>query len=593
MSNRGSGIGALVWLACDTLARKMIQRILLGCAVLTVGASIGFSQTAGKCTSLTSIDASSLPNHTTAIVSAVAKGPSEAVTGRGGRGGVPALPAHCEIKGKLNDRTGANGQHYAIDFHMRLPDAWNGKFFFEGGGGSNGNIGEALGNLQGQQTTNALVLGYAVVSQDSGHDNAVNNDPKLNGSQTFGFDEQARLDFGYNSYDQVTQTAKAIIRNYYGKAPERSYYVGCSEGGREAMMMSQRFPDYFDGILACSPGFRLPKAAVAEAWDTQAFAAVPKTAGLNDPNGVPFVNKALSDDDLTLVMKAVLTACDKLDGLEDGLIANFAACKPAIVKKQLATITCATSKQNSCLSSVQVSALEKVFDGAKNSKGQSLYSDWAWDAGIGNAGWRIWKLGMFNAPANSSINATLGSGAVSAIFSTPPVPEPASGAAPVEYLLKFDFDRDASKIFAETPAYPVPAWDFMRADSTDLSGFQKHGGKLLITHGVSDPIFSVNDTISWVNEIGKKYKNKASDFVRFFAVPGMNHCGGGPSTDRYDAFNALVSWVEKGSAPDVIVAAAGPGTPWPGRTRPLCAYPAYARYKGTGNIEDAGSFACK
>jgi hypothetical protein len=127
---------------------------------------------------------------------------------------------------------------------MRLPSQWNGKFFFEGGGGSNGNAGEALGNLQGQQTTNALVLGYAVVSQDSGHDNATNNDPKLNGSQTFGFDEQARLDFGYNSYDQVTQAAKALIKLYYGKGPERSYYLGCSEGGREAMMMSQRFPDY-------------------------------------------------------------------------------------------------------------------------------------------------------------------------------------------------------------------------------------------------------------------------------------------------------------------------------------------------------------
>jgi hypothetical protein len=584
---------ALVCPVCDTLARKMIQRILLGCVALTVGASVGLAQTSGKCASVTSLDASSLPNHTAAIVSAVAKGPSEAVAGRGGRGGVPALPAHCEIKGKLNDRTGANGQHYAINFHMRLPDAWNGKFFFEGGGGSNGNIGDALGNLQGQQTTNALVLGYAVVSQDSGHDNAVNNDPKLNGSQTFGFDEQARLDFGYNSYDQVTQTAKAIIRTYYGKAPDRSYYVGCSEGGREAMMMSQRFPEYFDGILACSPGFRLPKAAVAEAWDTQALSAVPRAAGLNDPNGEPFINKGFSDDDLTLVAKAVLTACDKLDGLEDGLIANFPACKPAIVKKQLATITCASTKQSSCLSSVQVTALEKVFDGAKNSKGQSLYSDWSWDAGIGNPGWRIWKLGMFNAPANSSINATLGSGAVSAMFSTPPVPEPSSGAAPLEYLLKFDFDKDAPKIFVETPAYPVPAWDFMRADSTDLSGFQKRGGKLLITHGVSDPIFSVNDTISWVNEIGRKYKNKATDFVRFFAVPGMNHCSGGPSTDRYDAFNALVGWVEKGSAPNTIVATAGPGTPWPGRTRPLCSYPAYPHYKGTGNIEDAGSFVCK
>src|SRR6185369_10431552 len=114
---------------------------------------------------------------------------------------------------KMNERTGANGQRYAIKFHLRLPSAWNGKFFFEGGGGSNGNLGNAIGNLQGGQRNNALGLGYAVVSQDSGHDNNINNDPNLNGNSVFAFDNQARHDIGYNSYDQVTQAAKALIRN--------------------------------------------------------------------------------------------------------------------------------------------------------------------------------------------------------------------------------------------------------------------------------------------------------------------------------------------------------------------------------------------
>jgi feruloyl esterase len=508
-----------------------------------------------------------------------------------GRSAVPILPAHCDVRGKMNERTGANGQHYAINFHMRLPVEWNGRFFFEGGGGSNGNVGEALGNLQGQQPTNALVLGYAVVSQDSGHDNATNNDPKLNGAQTFGFDEQARLDFGYNSYDVVTQAAKALIKTYYGKSPERSYYVGCSEGGREAMMMSQRFPDYYDGILACSPGFKLPKAAVAEAWDTQAFAEVAKTSGINDPNGEPFLNKTFTHEDLALIARTILAACDKLDGLEDGIIANFRACKP-----QLAGLTCKGAngtKEAGCLTPAQIAALEKVYAGPKNSKGEALYADWAWDAGIGNAGWRIWKLGMYGARANSGINATLGSGAISALFTTPPTAVASSGAEPVEYLLKFSFDTDAAKIFAESGTYSKSAWDFMMASSTDLSAFRKHGGKLLITHGVSDPVFSVNDTIAWVDEVGRLNKGKASDFVRFFAVPGMNHCGGGPSTDRYDAFNALVAWVENKRAPDKIIATAGPMTPWPGRTRPLCLYPAYAHYKGAGSIEDAGNFVCR
>jgi pimeloyl-ACP methyl ester carboxylesterase len=572
----------------------MPRQSLFFAGLMLLLSSAAFSQVTDQmCTALTALSASALPNQTTVITSAVSKSVSAAVGNPGGRGSVPALPAHCEIKGKMNDRTGANGQHYAINFHMRLPVMWNNKFFFEGGGGSNGNIGDALGNLQGQQPTVALALGYAVVSQDSGHDNAVNNDPKLNGTQTFGFDEQARLDFGYNSYDQVAQAAKAIIKAHYGKAPERSYYVGCSEGGREAMMMSQRFPDYFDGILACSPGFKLPKAAIAEAWDTQALAAVPKAAGVNDPNGVPFVNKGFTDDDLTLVARAVLAACDKLDGLEDGIVANFSGCKATLVKKQLATITCPAAKQSGCLTALQIAALEKVFDGPKNSQGQPLYSDWAWDTGIGNPGWRVWKLGMFNAPANSSINATLGSGAISAIFTTPPTPEPSSGAAPVEYLLNFNFDKDASKIFAETAGFAKASWEFMRADSTDLSAFHKHGGKLLVTHGVSDPVFSINDTIAWWNEVNKKNKGKAADFVRFFAVPGMTHCGGGPSTDRYDAFDALVTWVEKKTAPDSILATAGAATPWPNRTRPLCAYPAYPHYKGSGSTEDAASFFCK
>src|SRR6266567_3981409 len=156
------------------------------------------------------------------------------------------------------------------------------------------------------------------------------------------------------------------------------------------MMMSQRFPDYYDGILACSPGFKLPKAAVAEAWDTQAFAEVAKASGLVDPSGEPFLNKTFTDQDLALASAAILAACDNLDGLEDGIINNFTACRSAIVKPKLAG-----------LSAPQITALEKVFSGAKNSKGESLYSDWAWDTGVGgklgpayNQGWRVWKLGV-------------------------------------------------------------------------------------------------------------------------------------------------------------------------------------------------------
>jgi feruloyl esterase len=160
-------------------------------------------------------------------------------------------------------------------------------------------------------------------------------------------------------------------------------------------------------------------------------------------------------------------------------------------------------------------------------------------------------------------------------------------------LLNVNFESDAARIYAESGKYTKSSWDFMMASSTDLSAFKNHGGKLLIAHGASDPVFSINDTISWWNEVNKLNGGAASDFVRMFAVPGMNHCAGGPATDQFDAFGALVNWVEKGSAPEKIVATAGPNTPWPGRTRPLCLYPKFAHYSGTGSLEEAGNFVCR
>ena len=565
--------------------RLRILFVLVSTLPLCIGQNI-----AAKCPGLTAT--AGLPNPTTVINSAVLN------AARGAQGKAPASPEHCEVQGRINERTGVNSQHYAIRFHLRLPTEWNGKFFFEGGGGSNGNLGNALGNLQGQQRGNALGMGFAVVSTDSGHDNAVNNDPNRNGTVTFGFDPQARRDFGYNSYDQVAQTAKAIVRAYYGRAPERSYYVGCSEGGREAMMMSQRFPGYFDGILACSPGFKLPKAALfGHAADAQALAEVAKAAGIFDRFGQPLLNKTFTDEDLDLAAQAILAACDSLDGLEDGIIDNFPACAPA---PKLTALTCKGPKRNTCLSAAQVAALQKIYAGPKNSKGELLYADWAWDRGLGgkigetyNQGWRSWKLGAYDAAANASIISTLGSSAASAVFVTPPVAVASSGAAPMAYLLGVDFERDAPKLYAKSGEFTESAWAFMMASSTDLSAFKNHGGKLLIVHGVSDPVFSINDTISWWNDVNRANNGEASSFARLFAVPGMNHCAGGPATDQFDAFTALVNWVEKNTAPDRIVATAGPNTPWPGRTRPLCAYPKQARYKGSGSIEDAGNFVCQ
>ncbi len=560
--------------------------LVLGGVVL---AHTALGQDAQKCATLTSATPTMVAGSTTVIRSAVLNAAKA------------ATPEHCEVIGNINDRTGMYSQHYAIKFHLRMPTSWNARFFFEGGGGTNGNLGAAMGNLQGQQRTNALALGYAVVSQDSGHDNAVNTDPNRNGGVAFGFDEQARLDFGYHSYDVVTRAAKSLVATYYGKAPERSYFVGCSEGGREGMMMSQRFPDYFDGILACAPGFNLPKAALfGHSWDVQSLSGVAKTAGIYDRFGEPLLNKTFTDEDLDLAAQAILSACDALDGLADGVIDNFSGCTTEVVAPKMAAITCKGPKRNSCISAAQVAALQKLYAGARDSKGELLYSDWAWDRGIGgkigdtyNQGWRMWKMGQYDVPANSGIIETMGSSAASGLFVTPPVQVATAGAGAVAYLMGIDYEKDPAKLDAKSGEYTEAVSAFMKANSTDLSAFKAHGGKLVIVQGVSDPVFSIQDTIRWWNTVNRNDNSSASDFVRLFAVPGMNHCAGGPSTDQFDAFSAMVNWVEKSSAPDQIVATAGAGSPWPGRTRPLCVYPMQSRYKGSGSVEEAANFICR
>jgi hypothetical protein len=312
------------------------------------------------------------------------------------------LPAHCEVLGAINERTGADGQRYAIKFHLRLPTAWNQRFFYSGGGGTDGNLGNADAPQLGQ--------GYAVVSTDSGHDNATNTSA-LASSFQFAFDPQARSDYGYNGPARVTNAAKAITERFYGKKPKYAYFQGCSEGGREGLMLSQRYPTLFDGIVSGNPGMDLPKAAVAEAWDSQAFAAA---ARASTPFGNPDLATAFTNDELAIVGDAILEQCDAQDGLVDGMVFNPQACHfdPATLGPA------GTGK----LSHAQVGALEKVFDGARNSRGKALYAGWYWDPGIAAGGWRVWKLGPLipTLPGNTSLNLTLGGGALPFIFTTPP-----------------------------------------------------------------------------------------------------------------------------------------------------------------------------
>jgi feruloyl esterase len=546
--------------------------------------------TAAQCAALTRLTDGQLGVGTARIASAtivVAKAPSA------GWGSVTSdgMPAHCDISGVIRERTGAYGQHYAVRFRLRLPANWNGRFLFQGGGGTNGIVGNALGpvmpNVPGQP--NALERGFAVVSTDTGHDNVLNFDQKRGGIMAFGHDYPARLELAERSLDSVATVAKHVIAAYFGRAPARSYVVGCSNGGFEGMVFAQRFPDQFDGIVSGAPAFAVPKAALAAAWQTQIFARLAEREQRLTPAGLPNLASALSPADLGVVAGAIMKACDGRDGVEDGLIQDFAACTTDRVRPAFATIICANGRTTGCVTPDQIAALTRAFEGPVDGAGKPIYAEFPWDGVVATPTWRMWKLNDGDHPA---YNVALMTAGLAGAFMTPPHALDASPDAALRYSLAFDFSRDADGIYATTADFSRSSWDMMAAQSLDLSRFRARGGKMIVFHGSGDPVFSLNDTARWWRGLDKAEGGHAAAYVRFFAVPGMGHCGSGNATDEFDPLTTLVDWVEQGRAPDRIVAAAGKETPWPGRTRPLCLYPRIARYEH-GDAERAESFACE
>jgi hypothetical protein len=485
------------------------------------------------------------------------------------------LPQHCLVQGKIDPYNGIDNKPYAIGFEVRLPSAWNRRFFFQGGSFTDGVLQPAFGRFSVSTATNALTLGYAVASTDGGHISEA--DPAIGGA-VFGVDPQARLNFGYNAVDRTTVVSKKLIEEAYGKEPSKSYFVGCSNGGRQAMVAASRFK-HFDGIVAGDAGFNLPKAALQHPWDTQSLAAI----------GAPTFADSFSPSDLAAVGAAVTATCDTRDGLADGMVNDFAACvfNPA-------TLQCSGAKAEGCLSAAQVLALQHMFAGVSNSAGMPLYTNWAWDNGVGAFGWRLWKMGPLAPEVPFGLIQAFGGSALAYIFVTPPV----QVVDPIGYSLGFNFDTDSPKIFATTGTYTQSSMEFMTPPDVSMKKLKSKGGKMIVHHAASDPVFSVMDTIRWYGEFDSANDGKGRDFVRLFAVPGMTHCGGGASTDRFDMLTEIVNWVEKAKAPERILASVGADNPevpaeWGARTRPLCVWPAQPSYKGSGDINDAANFKCK
>jgi hypothetical protein len=475
------------------------------------------------------------------------------------------LGGHCVVTGALDPRTGVDGKPYAIGFELSLPDRWNGRMLYLGGGGNDGTLRDtSLSSTISNGTPSPLGQGYAVVSADGGHQGT---------SASFGADPQARIDHAYHAHDRTAVSAKALIAWRYGQQPDYAYFSGCSGGGRQGMMFSQRFPSYFDGITAGAPAMRVSSGATTAAmWNHRKFTDIAPLGA----DGQPVLSQAFSNDDLNLVADGVLAACDAKDGAVDGMVHHTQACNfdPAVLQ-------CSGAKTASCLSSAQVGALKDVFGGPRTSAGQPLYVSQPWDAGIRNAGWRAWTLGSSTTATPNSAYITLMLDALRNEFFTPPQP----GFDP----LAFNFDTDPARMQAFSEVY-----DTYRDDK--LSGFKARGGKLMIIHGMSDPIFSANESVEYYERLAANNGGIAAtqSFARTYLVPGMTHCSGGPATDTIDSLQAMVDWVEKGVAPDAIAArASATNAYFPNRTRPLCAYPKFAKYKGTGSLEDAANFSCE
>jgi len=474
---------------------------------------------AATCESLASLRLPEAKITTAEVVSAGAFSPP------GGQAAAyKSLPEFCRVAATLTPSSDSD-----IKVEVWLPAAgWNQKFQAVGNGGWAGVI--SYGAM-----AEAVRAGYATASTDTGHSGG-------SGSFALGHPEKL-IDFSWRSEHEMTAKGKAIVQAFYGRAPRRSYWNGCSTGGRQALQEAQKFPDDFDGIIAGAPGNRTAMAL----WIAHAL--------LKDP--ASYIPRAK----YPLIHKAALEACDANDGVQDGLIEDPVRCKfdPGV-------LLCKNAGDPDCLTAAQVEAARKVYMPGRNPRtGKELFGSLAPGSELG---WTV-----------------MGGG-----------PEP---YAPILDQLKFvvfqdpawdwrtfDFDKDNARF--ERPEYLI-----MNATDPNLGKFVARGGKLLIYHGWADQNVSPYNTVQYFRSVQDTLgASKTANNIRLFMVPGMAHCSGGDGPNVFDKVGTLDRWVEEGKAPDSITASHSTSGKVD-RTRPLCPYPQVAKYKGTGSIDDAANFVCK
>ena len=463
------------------------------------------------------------------------------------------VPTFCRVTADLTPTADSD-----IKVEVWMPTSgWNHKYRGWGNGGFAGSI-DYPGLASGVKS------GYASAATDTGHTGS-----PIDAAWALGHPEKV-ADFGYRGIHEMTLTAKAIIKAYYEGSPQRSYFASCSDGGREALMEAQRFPTDYDGILAGAP---------ANYWTHLLTAAMSDTVTLTlDPASY------IPADKIPALSAAVLKACDAQDGLKDGLLNDPRQCH-----FDPATLLCQGADAPACLTAPQVTALKKIYAGPHNAAGQPVFPGYPPGGEEGPGGWGLWITGP--AP-NKSLIAFFGTGYFSNMVYEKADWDPKT------------FQLDAALKLAESKTVQA-----LNATNPDLKPFMARGGKLILYHGWSDAAIPAPNSINYYESVVKTIGQGNTDsFLRLYMVPGMQHCAGGPGASSFgedngpvpndpehNIFNALEDWVEKGAAPSRIVATKFVEGANPAKvqmTRPLCPYPQVAKYKGTGDPDQASSFVC-
>jgi hypothetical protein len=585
----------------------------------TTKTSIGTPVTpVASCASLATLSAAGFPVPNTVIDSATDTPANTPTTG---------LPERCIVNGHVNKHISpVDNCTYQIAFQVQLPlsAAWNGRFMFQGGGGTEGSVPTATGTDSGSGGGNyGIDNGYAVASQDGGHENS---QLTACGKTTLEFylDPMGAIGNGFQSIELATLSAKYLINQYYGDGPARSYWVGCSEGGRQGMVMSEIFPSFFDGIVAGDPVYDVEAVNLSEIWSMQqilnAYKAaqppLPPITEISEPPpqaSEPILYPAFPLSDQSLMERALLQACDALDGVADGVIDNLPECwarfDPASAtytdyagafgpSGTIYPLQCPGAKNATCLSTAQIQAVKNINQGPRTSNGAVIY------APAGAVAKDHVDNMVFGYAYDGGFFSTVG--IPSRDIGTPTSPPGNEGQVnQVPYLslsppnlafdpISFNFETDLGMLTKATPKIEY-------STSLDISKYVRYGHKIIWYHGLTDPGPPVLGTIKYYNEMAQQIGGleAAQNFSRFYPVPNLDHCTGGATTDQFDMLTPLVKWVENDSAPGSVDAtgvnfnattyqvgfvSGQPDNAPTTRTRPLCPYPQQARFTGPRTV---------